>query len=109
MQKEARKTEVHSTHSVNIITVNLPLPTDLLSIMNIHQTSLPSKLKELIVLELFREGLLSTGKAAELLDMPKVAFITRLTQNNIDYFSESPAELSEQISQANALLKKELL
>lgn len=109
MQKEATTIEVYPTHSANVITVNLSLPTDLLGIINIHQTSLPSKLKELIVLELFREGLLSTGKAAELLDMPKVTFITLLTQNNIDYFSESPTELSEQISQIDALLKKESL
>jgi predicted HTH domain antitoxin len=67
------------------------------------------KIKELMALELFREGVISTGKAAELLDIPKVAFIDILTRYNINYFSESPAELTHQISMVDALLKKETL
>lgn len=57
-------------NSVNTVTVSLDLPSDLLNAMNIPQTALSLRIKELIALELFREGCISIGKAAELLDIP---------------------------------------
>lgn len=93
--------------SANTISVNLQLPSDLLSAMNIPKTALSLRIKELMALELFREGCISTGKAAEILDIPKIAFIQLLKQYGINYFTESPAELAEQISIATEMLMKE--
>jgi predicted HTH domain antitoxin len=96
-------------NSVNTITVSLHLSSDLLSAMNIPQTALALRIKELMALELFREGCISTGKAAELLEIPKIAFIQLLKQYGVNYFTESPAELAEQISSCTHLLRKESL
>ena len=94
--------------SVNTIAVSLHLPSDLLSAMNVNKTVFPLRIKELIALELFREGCISTGKAAELLEIPKIAFIHLLKQYGINYFTESPAELVDQISIGTHLLTKEM-
>jgi len=105
----SQKKEYYPHFSNEKITVNLSLPSDLLGAMNIHQTALPLKIKELMALELFRENVISTGKAAELLNISKIAFIDILKRYNIDYFSESQAELTHQISMVDALLTKETL
>ncbi len=100
--------EYCSIYSTDKITVQLNLPSDLSGAMNIHQTALPFKVKELMALELFREGIISTGKAAKLLDIPKVAFIDILKRYKIEYFSESPEELANQISMVDTLLKQKM-
>lgn len=105
----SQKKENYPHFSDEKITVNLSLPSDLLGAMNIHQTALPLKIKELMALELFRENVISTGKAAELLNISKMAFIDILKRYHIDYFSESQAELTHQISMVDALLTKETL
>ena len=51
------------------MTVALELPRDLLGALEVPQTQLEARLRELIALELFREGRISSGKGAELLGM----------------------------------------
>jgi len=105
--KTVKSIKPNFQNSVNTITVSLHLPSDLLSAMNIPQTALSLRIKELMALELFREGCISTGKAAELLEIPKIAFIQVLKQYGVNYFTESPAELADQISIGTHMLMKE--
>jgi predicted HTH domain antitoxin len=42
--------------------------------------------RELIVLELYRQGVISSGKAAELLDMKRVDFIQKASSLGIPFF-----------------------
>jgi len=56
--------------------------------------------KECVVLELYRRGLLSSGKAAELLDMDRVTFIHYTGRLGIPYFRMTGDEWEEEAQQA---------
>ena len=64
------------------MTIPFALQRDLLGTMDIPAAHLEPRLRELIALELFREGLISTGKAAEVLDISKLEFIRLLAQRS---------------------------
>jgi predicted HTH domain antitoxin len=87
------------------MTVPLALPRDLLGAMDISPPHLESRLRELIALELFREGVISTGKASEVLEISKLEFIHLLAQRGIPYFTESTQELSADVDNLERLLE----
>jgi predicted HTH domain antitoxin len=80
------------------LTVSLSLPRDLLGTLDIPEQHLESRVLELIALELFRQGRISTGKGAELLGMAKLDFIQLLARHQIDYFSIEPSELEAEVA-----------
>ncbi len=86
------------------MTINLELPHDLLGAINVSETGLAPRLKELIAFELFRERLISLGKGAELLGLSNVEFIQFLARHSIDYFTESPEELVAEVAALEQLL-----
>lgn len=67
-------------------------------VLDVAEEGLEPRLKTLIALELFREDRISSGKAAELLGVSKMAFVQLLAQHGIPYFTETPAELGEQVT-----------
>ena len=68
-----------------------------------------ARLRELIALELFREGRISSGKGAELLGVPKLVFIQLLARHGIPYFTESPGELVAEVAMLDQLLADDSL
>ena len=56
-------------------TVNLELPADLVSVAKLDQGNVSQEAAKLIALELFREGTVSIGRAAELCATPLAVFI----------------------------------
>ena len=88
------------------MTIPLTLPRDLLGAMDIPPARLEPRLRELIALELFQEGLISTGKGAEILEISKVEFIRLLAQHEIPYFTESAEELIADVDTLEQLLGK---
>ena len=82
------------------LTVQLELPRDLLSALDVAEEELEPRLKMLIALELFREGRISSGKAAELLGQSKEAFVGLLDRHDIPYFTETPGEVTRQVADA---------
>ena len=80
------------------LTVALELPRDLLEALDVSQAEIEPRLRQLIALELVREGRISSGKGAELLGISKLAFIQLLAQHQIDYFTESPKELEAEVA-----------
>jgi predicted HTH domain antitoxin len=92
---------------MSTLTVALELPRDLLGALEVPQVQIEAHLRELIALELFREGRISSGKGAELLGISKLAFIQRLSQHGIDYFTESPEELRSDVAVLDQLLNNE--
>ena len=58
--------------------------------------------KECVVLELYRRGLLSSGKAAELLGMQRVAFIRYTRRLGIPFLSMTDDEWEEEVRLAQA-------
>lgn len=86
------------------VTIALDLPRDLIGALDIPQTQLESRMRELIALELFREGKISSGKGAEISGVSKLEFIQRLAKYNIPYFTESTEELAAEVKNLEKLL-----
>ena len=91
------------------LTVHLDLPRDLLGALDVPENQLGGRLRELIALELFREGRISTGKGAEFLDLSKREFVLLLARNGILYFTESPEELKEEVERLGQVLERKRL
>ncbi len=91
---------------MDTLSVVLELPRDLVGAIDVPQVQLGDHLQELIALELFREGRISSGKGAEWLGISKIEFIQLLAQHGIAYFTESPEELAAEVGALDQLLGK---
>ena len=60
----------------------------------------PERLKELSILELYRRKEISSGKAAELLDMEHFEFVRYASRLGIPFFDMSKEELERDIEAA---------
>jgi predicted HTH domain antitoxin len=56
--------------------------------------------REMIVLELYRRSLLSSGKAAELLGVPRLDFIHRASELGIPYFRLTEDEWQAEVAES---------
>jgi predicted HTH domain antitoxin len=70
----------------------LELGDDLVALL--HQLNQPLKqsVRELIVLEFYRRGTISSGKAAQLLDMPRWEFVRYASRLGIAFFEMTEDE-----------------
>jgi predicted HTH domain antitoxin len=59
---------------------------------------LDSFVKELVVLELYRRHMISSGKAAELLDMERFEFVRYASRLGIPFLDMSADELREELA-----------
>ena len=78
-------------------TITLELEDILIKLLKQLDQPVERAAKELIVLELYRRALLSTGKAAEILGMPLLDFIQHSGRLGIPYFRLSDDELEAEI------------
>jgi predicted HTH domain antitoxin len=92
---------------MNTVSVSISLPRDLLGALDVPNGRVERRLRELIAFELVREGRISTGKGAEMLGISKWSFIQLLAQHGIDYFTETPEELADQVADLQRLLPAE--
>ena len=65
---------------------------DLLALLLQTNQPVDSAAREMIALELYRRGTISSGKAAELLGMPREAFIVHASRLGIPFFDMTPGE-----------------
>ena len=80
-------------------TVQIELERELLDLL--HDVGRPEdKLKEYLVLELYRRREISSGKAAELLGMERFEFVRYASRNGIPYFDMDAQELKDEIEMA---------
>lgn len=84
-------------------TVSLELDEELVALLEGLHQPVKETARELIVLELYRRGALSSGRAAELLGLTRDAFIQHASQLGIPYFRLSEAELEAEIRQSESL------
>lgn len=56
--------------------------------------------REMIVLEMYRRSLISSGKAAELLDIPRLDFIRRASELGIPYFRFTDQEWQPEVAES---------
>ena len=73
-------------------TVELDLEDDLAGILLQLDQSLQSSIKEFIVLELYRRGKISSGKAGQILNMPRFEFVHYASRLGIPYFEMTEYE-----------------
>lgn len=65
-----------------------------------RKRDVPARLRELAVVELFREGRISSGKAAEILGMERLEFFTLLHALQVPSFDQDPEELKRDAATA---------
>jgi len=56
--------------------------------------------REMIVFELYRRSLVSSGKAAELLGIPRLDFIQRASESGIPYFRFTDDEWQAEVAES---------
>lgn len=86
-----------------VLSAHVSLAPDLIQVLKDLDKPLDQTVAELIVLELYREGRLSSGKAAELLGLSRLAFIQYASSRAIPFFDLTEQELLSDIENvANA-------
>ncbi|MCB0086481.1 MAG: UPF0175 family protein [Caldilineaceae bacterium] len=93
---------------MNTLTVELQMPQDVISLLDVAQADLPQRLKQLITLELYREGYISAGKGAEIIGVSKIEFIQFLAENGIHYLDQTAQELLADVVATEKLLKQKM-
>lgn len=83
--------------------VKLELEDDLLALLQKTNQPLEKAAREMIVLELYRRGVLSSGKAAEHLGMSRLAFIQHASDLGIAYFDMTKDEWEAEKAAAKSL------
>jgi predicted HTH domain antitoxin len=83
--------------------VNVPLEPEVITLLKGFNRPLPETAKDLIVLELYRQGLISSGKAAEVLNMARMAFIQHSSRLGIPFFDMTDDEWQAERDQLRKL------
>ena len=83
-------------------TFQVHIPTSLLR-YGFSQADIQHHITEWLVLSLFTEGHISSGKAARLLNISRVAFLALLRDRGIAYINYTPEELEEEFAAVEAL------
>ncbi len=79
-------------------TIHLELDEDFLTLLRQQDPSIEVAARELMVMELYRRGAVSRGKAAELLGMPLVEFLQRANELGIPYFNYTDEEFAAELA-----------
>ena len=78
-------------------TLTIQFPDLIMELLELSPEGLEESLKKMIVLELVRKGRLSSGKAAELLEMSRWEFMDLMTEYNVPMTDLTSEELDEQL------------
>jgi len=73
-------------------TVKIDLEAGLAALLPQTNQTIQEAAREMIVLELYRRGTISSGKAAELLGMPRLEFIRHASRLGIPHIDMTPDE-----------------
>ena len=83
-------------------TIEVRIPAPLLQ-FGLDQDEIQRRLTEWLVLSLFTEGHISSGKSARLLGISRVAFLALLRARGVAYVNYTPDELAEEFAAVDAL------
>jgi predicted HTH domain antitoxin len=86
--------------------VEIELPGDLLMALHIPESEIGRRAQEWVVLELFQEGEISSGKAAEILGLSKSRFLDLLNERRLPYLDAEPGELAREVATAEAASRR---
>lgn len=76
-------------------TIELNVPAPLLQ-LGIGRDEIQRRLAEWLILSLFTEGRISSGKAARLIGISRVEFLALLRARGVAYLNYSPEEMAEE-------------
>ena len=83
--------------------IQLELPAEVLAMMAIPDSELAARAREWVLLELFLEGEISAGKAAEHLGLSKPRFLEMLADRGLPYLDAPPGEFEREVAVAEKL------
>ena len=83
-------------------TFQVRVPAPLLR-LGLDQHEIQRRLTEWLVLSLFTDGQISSGKAARLLNMSRIEFLALLRARGIAYINYTPDELADEFAAVEAL------
>ena len=84
-------------------TISLALEDEVAALLHEEHQPVEQSAREFIILELYRRGALSSGKAAELLSIPRMEFVQRASRLGIPFFRLSPEEWELEANAARVL------
>jgi predicted HTH domain antitoxin len=85
-----------------VLKVEIELPRNLLAALDIPESELGRQAREWVLLELFQEGKISSGKAAEMLGLSKAQFLDLLNQRNLPYLDADLRNLEREVAAAES-------
>lgn len=95
-----RSVEIDAQFAETTFEVRVPVP---LVRMGLDQREIQRRLSDWLVLSLFTEGRISSGKSARLLNISRVEFLALLQSHGIAYVNYTPDELAEEFVAVDAL------
>jgi len=87
---------------MNDSTVQVQIPGSLLQ-FGIGRDEIERRVSEWLVLSLFAEGHISSGKAAKLMGVTRLQFIALLRARGIAYINNTPEEMEEELKAVESL------
>jgi predicted HTH domain antitoxin len=83
-------------------TLQVRVPTSLLH-LGFDQNEVQRRISEWLVLSLFTEGHVSSGKAAQLLNLSRIEFLALLRARGVAYINYSSDELADEFAAVDEL------
>lgn len=77
--------------------MNVSLEPDLIRLLQSYDRPVDESVRELLVLELYRQGRISSGKAGELLGLPRASFVEHASSLGIPFFDMTAEELQSDL------------
>lgn len=92
---------------MKLVTFKVSIPKDLLGIaLGLNEQKVQKEFKEWLIISLFQEGRISSGKATDLLKLKKREFLNLLDKKGIAHFNYSSQEWEEELEAAKKLIPK---
>ena len=88
---------------MSVATFEVQIPAELLS-YGFQPADIQNQVTEWLVLSLFKDGRVSSGKAARLLGLMRVEFLALLRRRGMAYIDFSPAELADEFAAVKLLV-----
>lgn len=87
--------------------ITLDIPSEILPVVAKKKGDVPLRIFEYLILELYRLGEISSGKAAQLLDMERFEFVRFASRLGIPFIDMDKDELLEDYKRAHNAAVKE--
>ncbi|MBI5192400.1 MAG: UPF0175 family protein [Nitrospirae bacterium] len=87
-----------------MVTINIP--SEILPLVARKRKDVPSRVFEFLILELYRLGDISSGKAAQLLEMERFEFVRFASRLGIPFIDLEREELTKDYKQAHKVAGK---